>query len=72
MAITCCDFCGRDTPNKSRICKVCMGGVRKHTEVVCDIQDDEIQMMIEVLHMEYSRDQDVARDVQEIMHEAIG
>lgn len=21
-----CDFCGRDTPNKCRICKVCTGG----------------------------------------------
>lgn len=22
----CCDYCGRDTVNKSRICKVCTGG----------------------------------------------
>ena len=24
--VVCCDFCGRDTPNKSRICRVCAGG----------------------------------------------
>ncbi|TWT59006.1 hypothetical protein KOR42_23930 [Thalassoglobus neptunius] len=24
--VHCCDFCGRDTPNKSRICKFCTSG----------------------------------------------
>lgn len=27
-----CDFCGRDTPNKCRICKVCTGGHEHNRE----------------------------------------
>lgn len=30
--LVCCDFCGRDTRNKSRICGTCTEGVGKHTE----------------------------------------
>jgi predicted amidophosphoribosyltransferase len=30
--LVCCEMCGRDTKNKSRICSICMSGVRKHTE----------------------------------------
>lgn len=34
----CCDMCGRDTKNKSRICAECMRGVRRHKEPTSESQ----------------------------------
>lgn len=28
--IVCCDFCGRDTSNKCRLCRKCLDGARRH------------------------------------------
>jgi predicted amidophosphoribosyltransferase len=41
--LACCDFCGRDTPNKSRICRACISGVRKHTAPTDDAYECRLE-----------------------------
>ena len=58
-----CEFCGRDTKNKSGACRHCMRGVNKHTkhEREHELSEAEKDMFREVNGV--SRDTQVLRDV---------
>lgn len=37
--IMCCEFCGRDTKNKSGVCKVCLKSADQHGKDVEETED---------------------------------
>ena len=39
--LRCCISCGRDTRNKSQVCRVCMKGIGRHTTPVEPEEVDE-------------------------------
>jgi predicted amidophosphoribosyltransferase len=71
-AVVCCDFCGRDTPNKSRICRLCTQGTRNHTKPP-DWEDGDMQTLREVFKLDgYDRYTEMADDIHQALKEAIG
>jgi hypothetical protein len=67
----CCDFCGRDTVNKSGICRRCMSGVRKHKKPI-DYEEDDIRVVREIFHLDGDdRYTEIDRDIRRVMEEAI-
>lgn len=65
-----CDFCHRDTKNKSRICKACMRGVRKHSPPKRNYlaNPDEYEAVREFFGLDdYGRDEAIRRDVARAM-----
>lgn len=56
-----CDFCGRDTANKSRICRHCTSGAAKVTLRGEDLPGRE----------SFGRSDDVEADVRRIMREMV-
>lgn len=57
-----CEFCGRDTVNKSKICGHCMKGVGKHKKPSEKFTEDEIAMFRESHGI--SRDNSIDTDVR--------
>jgi predicted amidophosphoribosyltransferase len=57
--IYCCDFCGRDTRRRSRVCSLCLGSVPDEAEPVGE--DDSP-----------SRDEEILAEVEEALREAMG
>lgn len=78
-----CDFCGRDTRNKSRICRVCTGGrngAMKHSRTLRmtdkwdDLSEDEKDECRDLLvHFglceERTRDSDVDDEVSDALND---
>lgn len=58
-----CEFCGRDTKNKSGVCRHCMRGISRHTKQgkEHELSEAEIDMFREVNGV--SRDTQILRDV---------
>jgi hypothetical protein len=54
--LACCEMCGRDTKNKSRICRRCCAGVSKHSHIEDDDDDDEFDS-IDVMVQSQMREQ---------------
>ena len=74
----CCEMCGRDTPNKSRICKVCNAGIRKHTAGPVDsisVELDDYRALFCLIGdntYEYDRDDAVRNDVRAALQGMMG
>ena len=45
-----CDMCGRDTTNKSRICRNCMKGASKHWSRK-SVSVDDVRVWREIFHL---------------------
>jgi hypothetical protein len=63
-----CDLCGRDTRNKSRVCRHCTGGKTAHQETA---EDRERQEVCDLIHHGEEAEDDVARAVWDAMNEEL-
>lgn len=62
-----CDFCGRNTTRRSRICKHCMAGVSKHDEPPEQLPEDRAERLECI-----TRDEEILRAVEAVIKEKIG
>ena len=69
----CCDFCGRDTKNVSKICRSCCRGSRDHTKYIPSFtEDDDLEGMRQLFGFtDVGREDMVDREVSDAMRESI-
>lgn len=66
-----CDFCGRDTPNKSRICRVCMAGQRNHKAQDFDTHDDAEGINMLFGYTDITRDDVISLTLERTMEDEV-
>ncbi|NBW19177.1 MAG: hypothetical protein EBR82_65490 [Caulobacteraceae bacterium] len=71
--IECCDVCGRDTKNKSRICRQCTQGVNKHSRKLSELTDrDDIDGLRQLWgYDDFDADDMVENEVERALWDAI-
>ena len=68
-----CDLCGRDTPNKCRICRFCTGGsiTEGRPERISQHERESRELWDLMLGDEYTREDDVTEDIREAIDDML-
>lgn len=69
--VVCCQFCGRDTPNKSGICKNCNGGRSRHSTNKPEVTDDDREALISAFGWDVgpTREQQIENEVERVLRD---
>lgn len=67
-----CEFCGRDTPNKSGICKTCLRGVTDHQQKESYSEKDRERLLAVNGEYPYDRYSELEEDIQSGMRGLLG